>query len=121
VNEPFLTIPILTNTEVTGTMDIVANTQEKSLAYGGALSTLELNKEMLIVYPNPTKDIVTIKNAQGNTLRILNVEGKEVYNQKVNGNTLDISLKTLGAKGMYILHIQNANNEMIQTKQIILE
>jgi hypothetical protein len=121
VNEPFLTIPILTNTEVTGTMDIVANTQEKSLAYGGALSTLELNKEMLIVYPNPTKDIVTIKNALGNTLRILNVEGKEVYNQKVTGNTLDVSLKTLGAKGMYILHIQDANNVSIQSKQIILE
>lgn len=121
VNEPFLIIPILTNTEVTGTMDIVANTQEKSLAYGAALSILETNKEMLIVFPNPTKDIVTIKNAQGNTLRILNVEGKEVYNQKMTGNTLDVSLKTLGAKGMYILHIQDTNNESIQSKQIILE
>jgi hypothetical protein len=121
VNEPFLIIPILTNTDVKGTMDIVANTQEKSLAYGAALSILEINKEMLIVYPNPTKDVVTIKNAQGNTLRILNVEGKEVYNQKMTGNTMDVSLKTLGAKGMYILHIQDANNESIQSKQIILE
>ncbi len=121
VNEPFLIIPILTNTDVKGTMDIVANTQEKSLAYGAALSILEINKEMLIVYPNPTKDIVTIKNAQGNTLRILNVEGKEVYNQKMTGNTMDVSLKTVGAKGMYILHIQDANNESIQSKQIILE
>ena len=120
-NEPFLVIPILTNENVQGTMDIVANTQEKALAYGTALSILEINKEMLIVYPNPTKDIVTIKNAQGNTLRILNVEGKEVYNQKMTGNTMDISLKTLGAKGMYILHIEDANNERIQSKQIILE
>ncbi len=120
-NEPFLILPILTNENVQGTMNIVANTQEKALAYGAALSTLELNKEMLIVYPNPTKDIVTIKNAQGNTLRILNVEGKEVYNQKMTGNTLDVSLKTLGAKGMYILHIQDANNVSIQSKQIILE
>jgi hypothetical protein len=121
VNEPFLIIPILTDTDVKGTMDIVANTQEKSLAYGAALSILEINKEMLIVYPNPTKDIVTIKNAQGNTLRILNVEGKEVYNQKMTGNAMDVSLKTLGAKGMYILYIEDANNESIQSKQIILE
>ena len=121
VNEPFLIIPILTNTDVKGTMDIVANTQEKSLAYGAALSILEINKEMLIVYPNPTKDVVTIKNAQGNTLRILNVEGKEVYNQKMTGNTMDVSLKTEGAKGMEQLHIQDANNERIQSKQIILE
>ena len=121
VNEPFLIIPILTNTDVKGTMDIVANTQEKSLAYGAALSISEINKEMLIVYPNPTKDIVTIKNAQGNTLRILNVEGKEVYNQKMTGNAMDVSLKTVGAKGMYILHIEDANNESIQSKQIILE
>jgi hypothetical protein len=121
INEPFLIIPILTNTDVKGTMDIVANTQEKSLAYGAALSILETNKEMLIVFPNPTKDVVTIKNAKGNTLRILNVEGKEVYNQKMTGNTIDVSLKTVGAKGMYILHIQDANNETIQSKQIVLE
>ena len=120
-NEPFLILPILTNDNLQGNMDIVANAQEKALAYGAALSTLELNKEMLIVYPNPTKDIVTIKNAQGNTLRILNVEGKEVFHQKLTGNLVDVSLKTLGAKGIYLVHIQNANNEMIQTKQIILE
>jgi hypothetical protein len=120
-NEPFLVIPILTNENVQGTMDIVANSQERSLSYGKAAGITAINKEAVIVYPNPTKDIVTINNAQGNTLRIIDAQGKEVYNQKVTTSTMDLSMKTLGSKGMYVLHIVDANNESVQTKQIVLE
>lgn len=120
-NEPFLVIPILTNENVQGTMDIVANTQEKSLSYGKAAGITAINKEVVIVYPNPTKDVVTIINAQGKMLRIVDVQGKEVFNQKVNTSSMEISMKSLGAKGMYLLHILDANNESIQTKQIVLE
>jgi hypothetical protein len=120
-NEPFLVIPILTNENVQGTMDIVANSQERSLSYGKAAGITAINTEAVIVYPNPTKDIVTINNAQGNTLRIIDAQGKEVYNQKVTTSTMDLSMKTLGSKGMYVLHIVDANNESVQTKQIVLE
>ena len=120
-NEPFLVIPILTNENVQGTMDIVANTQEKSLSYGKAAGIGTINKEAVIVYPNPTKDIVTINNAQGKTLRIVDVQGKEVYNQKVNTSSMEVSMKAIGTKGMYVLHIVDANNESVQTKQIVLE
>ncbi|MFN5443463.1 MAG: T9SS type A sorting domain-containing protein, partial [Crocinitomicaceae bacterium] len=120
-NEPFLVIPILTNENVQGVMDIVANTEEKSLIYGKAAGISSLNKEVVLVYPNPTKDVVTINNAQGKTLRIVDVQGKEVYNQKVNASSMEVSMKTLGSKGMYVLHIVDANNESVQTKQIVLE
>jgi Concanavalin A-like lectin/glucanases superfamily/Secretion system C-terminal sorting domain len=120
-NEPFLIIPILTNENVQGTMDIVANTQEKSLSYGKAAGITAINKEVVIVYPNPTKDVVTINNAQGKMLRIVDVQGKEVYNQKVSSSSMEVSMKSLGAKGMYLLHILDANNESIQTKLIVLE
>ncbi len=120
-NEPFLIIPILTNENVQGTMDIVANTEEKSLSYGKAAGIASINQEIVIVYPNPTKDVVTISNAQGNTLRIIDAQGKEVYNQKVNASSMEVSMKSLGAKGMYVLHILDANNESVQTKQIVLE
>jgi hypothetical protein len=33
----------------------------------------------------------------------------------------EISLKSLGAKGMYVLHILDANKLSVQTKQIVLE
>jgi hypothetical protein len=120
-NEPFLVIPILTNENVQGTMDIVANSQERSLIYGKAAGIGSINKEIVLVYPNPTKDVVTINNAQGKTLRIVDVQGKEVYNQKVTTSTMELSMKTLGSKGMYVLHIVDANNESVQTKQIVLE
>jgi hypothetical protein len=120
-NEPFLIIPILSNDNLKGTMDIVANTQEKALVYGATASLISVNKEMVTVYPNPTKDVVTISNAQGKTVRIIDVQGKEVYNALVTTAKTEVSLKALGAKGMYLLHILDANNESIQTKQIILE
>ena len=120
-NEPFLIIPILSNDNLQGTMDIVANTQEKALAYGAAASIASINKDVVIIYPNPTKDMVTISNAQGKTLRIVDVQGKEVYITSVTNSKTEISLKALGAKGMYMLHISDDKNENILTKQVVLE
>ena len=102
-------------------MDLVANTQEKALAYGAAASIASINKDVVIVYPNPTKDMVTISNAQGKTLRIVDVQGKEVYITSVTNAKTEISLKALGAKGMYMLHISDDKNENILTKQVVLE
>jgi hypothetical protein len=119
-NEPFLILPILTNENVQGTMDIVANAQEKAMAYGAALSTLELNKEMLIVYPNPTKDIVTIKNAQGNTLRIVDFQGRIVSTQIVTSNAHEVSLKTIGTKGEYLFQLLGENNQTLTTQKVVL-
>ena len=120
-NEPFLVIPILTNENVQGTMDIVANTEEKSLSYGKAAGISTINQEVVLVYPNPTKDVVTINNVQGKTLRIVDVQGKEVYNQKVNASSMEVSMKAIATRGTYVLHILDVNNETIQTKQIVLE
>ncbi len=120
-NEPFLVIPILTTESLQGTMDIVANTEEKALAYGTAAGIASMNKEAVIVYPNPTKDMVTINNAQGKKLRIVDIQGKEVYNAMVSSSKADISLKSLGAKGTYMLHIVDTNNVSVQMKQIVLE
>jgi hypothetical protein len=120
-NEPFLILPIVTNENVQGTMDIVANAQEKALAYGAAATISTLQKEAMVIYPNPTKDMVTINNAQGKTLKIVDVQGKEVYNAVLPNAKTEISLKALGARGMYVLHILDANNLPVQTKQIVLE
>jgi hypothetical protein len=120
-NEPFLVIPILTNENVQGTMDIVANTEEKSLIYGKAAGIGSINKEIVLVYPNPTKDVVMINNAEGKTLRIVDVQGKEVFNQKVNTSSMEVSMKAIATRGTYVLHILDSNNESVQTKQIVLE
>ena len=78
------------------------------------------------IYPNPTSDVLIIDASDlaaitGYSYRILDVLGKEVYNAQVTSAKTEISLKTLGAKGMYVLHILDANKLSVQTKQIILE
>ncbi len=120
-NEPFLVIPIITNENVQGTMDIVANTQEKALAYGTAASIAIHQNDAMVVYPNPTKDVITIHNAQGKTVKIVDVQGKEVYNAILPTAKTEISLKAFGKAGVYVLHVVDANNESVQTKQIVLE
>jgi hypothetical protein len=120
-NEPFLVIPILTSDNLQGTMDAVVNAQEKALAYGAVAGITTIDKEVIIVYPNPTKDVITINNTQGNTLRIVDAQGKEVYNALVTNAKTEISMKTFGKAGVYILHVVDANNISIETKQIVLE
>jgi hypothetical protein len=78
------------------------------------------------IYPNPTSDVLIIDASDlaaitGYSYRILDVLGKEVYNALVTSAKTEISLKTLGAKGMYVLHILDANKLSVQTKQIVLE
>ena len=80
----------------------------------------------MIIYPNPTSDVLIIDASDltavtGYSYRILDVLGKEVYNALVTSAKTEISLKTLGAKGMYVLHILDANKLSVQTKQIVLE
>lgn len=78
------------------------------------------------VYPNPTSDILVIESSDiqalgGYRYRILDVLGKEVYNALVISSKTEISLKTLGAKGTYVLHVVDANNVSIHDTKIVLE
>ena len=80
----------------------------------------------LSVYPNPTSDVLIIdasdvKTLSGYSYRILDIQGKEVYKAVVSNAKTEISLKTIGAKGVYILHILDANNTSIENKKIVLE
>ncbi len=80
----------------------------------------------LLVYPNPTSDVLVLELSDLDALkaykyRIMDLLGKEVYNAPITSMKTEIPLKTLGAKGMYVLHILDANNVSIQAKQIVLE
>jgi len=80
----------------------------------------------LSVYPNPTSDVLIIdasdvKTLSGYSYRILDIQGKEVYKAVVSNAKTEISLKSIGAKGVYILHILDANNTSIENKKIVLE
>jgi len=80
----------------------------------------------LSVYPNPTADILIIDAADvaamsGYSYQLLDAVGKEIYSQLVTSKKTEISLKTLGAKGVYLLHVLDANNQSVVSKKIVLE
>ena len=57
----------------------------------------------------------------GYRYKIIDVLGKNVYNELVSAAKTEISLKTFGKAGVYILHVVDANNVSIETRQIVLE
>ena len=80
----------------------------------------------LTVYPNPTADNLIIDAADvaamsGYRYQLLDAVGKEIYSQLVTSKKTEISLKTLGAKGVYVLHVLDANNQSVVSKKIVLE
>ena len=80
----------------------------------------------LSVYPNPTSDILIINNGNftkmnGYSIKIKDLTGKEVYNNFITTQKTEISMKTFGSKGIYILEILDSQNQAIENKKIVLE
>ncbi len=78
------------------------------------------------VYPNPTSDLLILDVSDvialnGYKFKIYELLGKEVYTTAITTAKTEISLQSLGTKGMYILHVLDANNVRILTQQIVLE
>ncbi|NDF60636.1 MAG: T9SS C-terminal target domain-containing protein [Crocinitomicaceae bacterium] len=91
--------------------------------------TAEINSNQytnLSVYPNPTADVLIIDAADvkllsGYSYKVLDLQGKELYNAPVLMAKTEIALNKLGAKGVYLLHIVNKNGTSIENKKIVLE
>ena len=80
----------------------------------------------LSVYPNPTSDMliidaVDVKALSNYRYLILDLQGKEVYNSLVTNTKIEISLKTIGAKGTYIFHVVDGNGNSINQNKVIFE
>ena len=78
------------------------------------------------VYPNPTSDVVIIETSDvaalnGYSYKMVDLQGKQVYKELVTKSKTEISLKSIGAKGVYILHILDAQGVSIENKKIVLE
>ena len=78
------------------------------------------------VYPNPASELLIIEAndiqaLDGYKYKIVDLQGKEVYNALATSAKTEISLKSIGAKGMYILHIVDEKGVSIENKKIVLE
>ena len=83
------------------------------------------NYNTIIVYPNPTNNLLFIDN--GNyallsnfTLKIINSTGQQVFNSPINVPAFTVNMSQFGGPGLYFLQIINPNNQVVQEKKIIL-
>lgn len=86
-------------------------TNQKNAAQNRTLKTstnISLSKEdEIIIYPNPTSSIVTVKtpNLKGNILlSIYNSSGQNIYSQGVNQDDLKLDFSSFNS-GIYMIHI----------------
>lgn len=90
-------------------------------------SILEKKHCQVKVFPNPTKDKLTINFApefnqfQNYSVHLISTNGANVFNSLVSSNNLEISLKNLGGNGLYFLQIKDDLNNIIDIKKIVLE
>ncbi|MCP4441056.1 MAG: PDZ domain-containing protein [Aureispira sp.] len=97
--------------------------EDKEDAAGQRVSDLE--GVSLDLFPNPSQGIVNIKFEGQNaplTISVLNVDGKEVYNEEVSdfGGTYNKQVDLSGnASGLYIINISQGEKTM--SKQLVLE
>ena len=80
----------------------------------------KLSSSALKVYPNPTNGDFTIalKNLNAVGVKIYNVLGKVVYQQKTNAQKLDVKNSTL-TSGMYLIQVTTSDNKTYNTKLVI--
>lgn len=79
------------------------------------LGTLSLNEEQVSIYPNPTNNIFTVTNFNGN-LKIIDAEGRNVINQKItSGESIDVASFN---KGIYF--VQLFDGYKYTTKKLII-
>jgi len=73
-----------------------------------------VNNKNVIVYPNPTNNVVIVKSqTELGLITIYNVVGAVVYTQKVNANEQQIDLSKQ-ASGIYFLQTQNSYLKIIK-------
>ncbi len=83
-------------------------------------------KHTIKIYPNPTKDNITIECAdystmKGYRLKILNSLAQEVFNTSIAQQKSVIALSSLSGKGLYLVYLINDKNEILDVKKIVLQ
>ncbi len=87
------------------------------VAAPNTLSVDPLSTNSVEVYPNPTNGFVTVKNASGCEIQLLNMQGQLVQQQSVSGAQQLLDLTELPA-GVYLMNV-HAGEKKIQTIRIV--
>jgi hypothetical protein len=77
-------------------------------------------------YPNPTHDYLVLRNdnllrLSGYQIKVINTLGQMVLSQELQENETKMDVSSWGAAGVYFLQIQNADQQNVAIKKIILQ
>jgi len=121
------TVSLIATENKTGCSDTIIKS-DYIFCTGGisSASLTEVTMSGIKVYPNPTNDVLFIKNENFQvkdeyTINILSVTGLLVYSQTITSEQSEISMNKIGEKGIYLAQILNKNNQVIENKKIVLE
>lgn len=96
--------------------------------YNAALSSLYPldNTSSFKAYPNPASTHITIDIGDfalmnGNTIRIDNVTGVNVFSQEIHQQQFEINLFTWTGKGVYFLYLIDPGGKSVDVKKIVLQ
>lgn len=89
------------------------------------LNTNSFNNSSFNIYPNPTKDQITIdlgtnSNIIGWSYEIVNSLGQKVLNGVLNSQQNTVQLNNIKAQGVYFVNIYNSSNSLLGIKKIII-
>lgn len=72
----------------------------------------------IAIYPNPASKFVNIQSMNdGLTMRLHDISGREVMDQRLNNGTTQIMLDNI-ANGIYMIHVTNKEDRTVFTKKL---
>src|SRR5690606_17749865 len=87
--------------------------------FSGCMNVEENKPLSFDVYPNPTKESVTISNLPtDSTLKIVDITGKILYSSVIKDEQTTINTSNF-VNGIYIMHIENSGN--IANKKLVIK
>ena len=82
----------------------------------------DLASDNFQVYPNPASNnvYISVANFTNTTLRMYDLIGNEVFHQVIKNEVTEVPVNQF-AKGMYLVKIENANSNSIESKRFVVE
>jgi hypothetical protein len=95
-------------------------TESECVEYAAPVSVSDFSNNLaVIVFPNPSKDVVYIENALlGSVMKLISISGQIVLENIIDSDKTSIDVSSLKS-GLYIIQIENTN--VIETMKLIVE
>lgn len=100
---------------------IGSSTTSERPALNNYTATKAIENNDLILFPNPSNDIVNLYYQKGiKNITVIAIDGKAIYNTIVNGDTEYVLNVKNFSKGIYLINIESKEGEFF-TKKLIVE